>query len=120
MTYRKNTTIAEVIAQLRRHTLTDIADRVAMCSCGRWFPTPDAFSAHVIGEVEDQLRSSHPRGPAVTRELLAEVARIHREAPDGDKMREVAAFLGVSRSSAGTYVSRARKAGLRDPPARAA
>lgn len=120
MTFRKNTTIAEVTAQLRRHTLADIADRVAMCRCGRWFPTPDAYSARVISEAEDQLRSSHPRGPAVTRELLAEVARIHREAPDGEKMREVAGFLGVSRSSAGTYVSRARKAGLLDPPMRVA
>lgn len=116
MTYRKSTTITEVIAQLRRHTLTDIADRVVMCSCGRWFPAPDAYSAHVLEEAEDQLRASRPRGPAVTRELLAEVARIHREAPDGEKTREVAAFLGVSRASAGTYVSRARKLGLLEVP----
>ena len=115
VTYRKNTTVAEVVTLMRRHTLADVADRVAMCSCGRWFKEPGQFSAHLIDEVQEQLTTPHPRGPAVTDELLAEVAAIHRSAPEGDKMRKIAEFLGVSPSSAGTYVSRARKSGLLEP-----
>jgi len=120
VTYRKNTTVAEVITLMRRHTLADVTDRVAMCSCGRWFNEPGHFSAHLLGEVQEQLSAPHTRGPAVTDELLAEVAAIHRAAPEGDKMRQIAAFLGVSRSSAGTYVSRARKRGLLEPSGSAA
>lgn len=115
MTNRKNTTVAEVLALLRRHTLADITDRIAMCRCGRWFTEPSQFSAHLLADLHAQLTAQHPRGPAVTDELLAEVAAIHRAAPEGDKMRRIAEFLGVSNSSAGTYVSRARKAGLLEP-----
>ena len=74
----------------------------------------------MIEEARVQLTASAPRGPAVTRELLAEVAAVHRDAPDGRKTRAVAEFLGVSPRSAGTYVSRAHKAGLLEAPTREA
>ena len=80
MTYRKNTTVAEVVTLMRRHALADVADRVVMCSCGRWFKEPGQFSAHLLAEVQEQLTAPHTRGPAVTEELLAEVAAIHRAA----------------------------------------
>jgi len=112
VTYRKRASVADVLALMDIHRLADIADRIAMCSCGRWFTTPSGFSEHLREQAQVQLSAPHPRGPAVTEALLAEVAAIHRAAPDGEKMRRVAEFLGVASSSAGTYVSRARKAGL--------
>lgn len=86
MTYRKRTSITEVVALLDRHRLADIADRVAMCRCGRWFHEPRRFSAHLLDEVQ-QLTAPHQRGPAVTDDLLAEVAAIHRAAPEGLRER---------------------------------
>jgi hypothetical protein len=116
VTYRKHTTIAEVLAVLRLHALADVADRILMCRCGRWFNEPDLFSTHLLTEAQAQLTAPHRPGAEITREVLAQVAEIHRSAPDGEKTRRVAEFLGVSTRSAGTYVSRARKAGLITPP----
>lgn len=120
MTYRKHTSVTDVLTLIGRHRLADIVERVAMCSCGRWFTTPAGFSEHLLEEAQAQLTASAPRGPAVTRQLLCDLAEIHRAADDGTKTRAVAEFLGVSPRSAGTYVSRARKAGLLEPSTRRA
>ena len=120
MTHRKHTTVVEVLDLLKLHELVDVADRVVMCRCGRWFDAPAAFSGHLRGEAMAQLSASQPRAPRITREILAQVAAIHRGAPDGEKTGRVAAFLGVSPRSAGTYITRARKVGLLDTADRAA
>jgi CDGSH-type Zn-finger protein len=112
MTFRKHTTVVDVVNLLRRHELVDVSDRVVMCRCGRWFNEPAAFSGHLLDEAEGELTARTPPSQTISREVLAEVAEIHRQAPDGEKIRQVAEFLGVAHRSAGTYVSRARKAGL--------
>lgn len=113
MTFRKHTTIAEVVDLLGRHTLVDVADRVAMCRCGRWLDVAQ-FSGHLIEVARGQLSARTPNSQTITRDVLADVAAIHRAAPDGEKIRRVADFLGVATKSAGTYINRARKAGLLD------
>jgi hypothetical protein len=115
VTCRKHTTIAEGVDGLGRHALVDVSDRVAMCRCGRWFDAPH-FSGHLIDAAQGQLTARTPPSQTITVDVLAEVAAIHRATPDGEKIRRVAEFLGVANNSAGTYINRARKAGLLDSP----
>lgn len=73
----------------------------------------------VVMVVPRPQASSAPQSPLLvgtTVDVLAEVAAIHRATPDGEKIRRVAEFLGVANNSAGTYINRARKAGLLDSP----
>ncbi len=115
MAFRKHTIIAEALDVPRSHALADVVDRILMCRCGRWFTEPDSFNTHLRAEIQGQLSAPQRPGAQITRDVLAEVADIHRSSPDGQKSRRVAEFLGVSTRSAGTYISRARKAGLMAP-----
>lgn len=117
-TQRRHTTVDEAVAVIRRHRVVRVDGRVMSCACGRWFETPDRYSGHLLDEAETQLSSYVPRHAVVTLELLGEVADVYRAAPDGAKTRAVAEFLGVGATSAGTYLTRARKAGLLEPSAR--
>mgnify|MGYP000883799670 CR=1 FL=1 len=113
---QRTTTVAAALAAATRHDIVDlIADQtgtVVLCGCGEWFTTAAAYNSHRTGAITAELTAPTKRRPAIDRDLLGQVAEAYRGAGPRGRHAAVAAVLGVPARSAGTYVHRARRAGL--------
>jgi len=85
---------------------------VVLCCCGWWFKSAAAYNRHRSEALAQDLTAPTKRRPAIDRALLGQVAEAYRGAGPRNRHAAVAAVLGVPARSAGTYVSRARRAGL--------
>ncbi len=113
---QRPTTVAAVLAAAARHGLVDlIADQtgtVVLCCCGEWFRSAADYNNHRSDALTADLTAPTKRRPAIDRALLGQVAEAYRTAGPRRRHAAVAAVLGVPARSAGTYINRARKAGL--------
>ena len=113
---QRTTTVTAALAAAARHDIVDlIADQtgtVVLCGCGEWFNSAAGYNTHRAASITAELTAPTKRRPAIDRDLLGRVADAYRGAAPRGRHAAVAAVLGVPARSAGTYVHRARRAGL--------